>query len=393
MSSVSRPYALLIVGGGPAGLAAARAYRELEPYGRVAIIANEHLIPYNRPPLTKDLLQGRSDRSDLPIEPEEWFDQNRVELIAGRAVALDARGRTVSLSGGRTLEYIVCLLATGAEPRRPAIPGADHPRVSVMRTLDDLRRLEDRLSDNAHVAVIGSGFIACEIASSLRIRGHGVELLSSEAAPNAARLGEQAAAAIAGWLSADGVQLLMGAGVESITHEDGVCTVIAGSRQVRADLVVLGTGVAPRSELAQAAGLGLDGGRILTDASMRTSAEGVLAAGDVVLAQNRAAGRRLAVEHWGDALGQGKVAGQVAAGADTAWDAVPGFWSTIGDRTLKYVAWGDGFDDLDYEPHDDGAFTVRYSVDGTLVGVLTHNADQDYEDAYNLIAQGAAWTR
>jgi NADPH-dependent 2,4-dienoyl-CoA reductase/sulfur reductase-like enzyme len=389
---VNQPYALLIIGGGPAGLAAARAFREREAHGRVAIVTDEHLIPYNRPPLTKDLLRRASREADLPIEPEAWFDHNRVELIGGRAVALDPAARTVALSGGRTLEYNVCLLATGAEPTRLAVPGADHPRVAVMRTLDDLRRLEARLDADMRVAVIGSGFIACEIASSLRARGHAVELVSSEATPNAARLGERAAAVIADWLRADGVALYMGAPVEAITHQDGVSTLMAGAREIRAELVVMGTGVAPRGELAAAAGLATDDGGVTVDASMRSSHPGVLAAGDVARAQNLGAGRRLRVEHWGDALGQGRIAGQVAAGAAAGWDAVPGFWSTIGEHTLKYVAWGDGYDDLAFSAHDDGGFTVRYGAEGRLVGVLAHRADADYADAADLIAAGTPWT-
>ena len=390
---MSSAYALLSIGAGPAGLGAARAYREREPGGRVALVTDEHLLPYHRPPLTKGLLQGTSDVRDLPIEPEGWFDAHRVELIGGRAVALDTSARTVTLSGGRTLEYGTCLLATGAEPKRLAVPGADHPRVSVMRTLDDLRRLEQCLGGDASIAVIGSGFIGCEIAGSLRVRGHEVALVSSENAPNAARLGETAAAAVAGWLSDAGVRMHMGEPVASIAHAGGVCTVLAGEQQVAADLVVMASGVGARSELAGAAGLELDGHTIVVDAAMHTSADGVLAAGDVALAQNLSAGRRLAVEHWGDALGQGRVAGQTAAGLAAGWDAVPGFWSTIGDHTLKYVAWGDGFDDLTYQAHDGGGFTVRYGAAGQLVGVLTHQADGDYESAYELIATGAPWTR
>ncbi len=393
---MSGTYAFLIIGGGPAGLAAARAYRQRESDGRVAIVTDEHLIPYNRPPLTKELLRGESTIAELPIEPEAWFEGNRVELIGGRAVALDTAAHTVTLSGGRRLDYDVCLLATGAEPQRPDIPGADHPRVAVMRSLDDLRRLEARLGEGlgeGTIAVVGSGFIACEIASSLRARGHGVQLVSSETLPNAARLGEPAAEAIAGWLADDGVRLSMGNAVASITHRDGHATVNAGAEAITADLVVLGTGVAPRGELALAAGLAMDAGAVCVDASMRTSVDGVLGAGDLVLAENRTAGRALRVEHWGDALGQGEVAGQVAAGSAAAWDAVPGFWSTIGGRTLKYLAWGDGFDELAFTPHPDGGFSVRYGAGGRLVGLLAHQADEAYAAAEDLIARGAPWTR
>ena len=187
----------MIIGGGPAGLAAARAYRERRREGAVAIVADEHRMPYERPPLTKELLRGEIGFDQLAIEDEDWLTEQRVQLISGRAVTLDADERTVTLSGGRRLAYATCLLATGAEPTRLPIPGADHPRVRVVRTADHVRELLERLGDGARVTVIGSGFIGCEIAASLRMRGHPVELVSDEPAPNAARLGDEAAAIIA----------------------------------------------------------------------------------------------------------------------------------------------------------------------------------------------------
>jgi NADPH-dependent 2,4-dienoyl-CoA reductase/sulfur reductase-like enzyme len=125
---------------------------------------------------------------------------------------------------------------------------------------------------------------------------------------------------------------------------------------------------------------------------MRTARDGVLAAGDVCKAYNLTAARALRVEHWGDALAQGTIAGATAAGADAGWDSVPGFWSTIGTRTLKYAAWGDGYEQTHVERHDDGAFTVWYGRAQTIVGVLAHDADRDYERGSELIAQGARWT-
>jgi 3-phenylpropionate/trans-cinnamate dioxygenase ferredoxin reductase component len=155
---------------------------------------------------------------------------------------------------------------------------------------------------------------------------------------------------------------------------------------------VMAAGVAPRAELAAAAGISVGGGAIPVDAAMRTSAPGVLAAGDVCRAFNVAAGRELRVEHWGDALGQGAIAGQVAAGREAAWSDVPGFWSTIGRCTLKYTAWGDGFDEARFVPHGNG-FTVCYGRDGKLVGVLTHEADENYERGGQAVAEGAPWRR
>jgi NADPH-dependent 2,4-dienoyl-CoA reductase/sulfur reductase-like enzyme len=328
---------------------------------------------------------------ELPLEPERWLGQLGVGLISGRAVRLDAAQRTVTLSGGRELGYRECVLATGAEPTRLPVPGADDSGVRVIRSLDHVRELLARLEGaGTRVAVIGSGFIGCEIASSLRLRGHPVALASDEPAPNVARLGEEAAEIIAGWLADDGVELHLGTEVEAIERAEDELTVVAGDARVESDVVVMATGVAPRSELALVAGVELDDGAIPVSASMRSRSEGVLAAGDVCLAENAAAGRPLRVEHWGDALTQGEVAGRTAAGERAEWDAVPGFWSTIGKRTLKYAAWGDGYDDSSLKHHGDG-FTVRYGQEGRLVGVLTYEADEDYERGSELIAEGAPW--
>jgi 3-phenylpropionate/trans-cinnamate dioxygenase ferredoxin reductase component len=315
-----------------------------------------------------------------------------VQLISGRAVTLDAGERMVELSGGRRLAYGTCLLATGAEPTRLPIPGADHPRVRVVRTVDHVRELLERLSDGARVTVIGSGFIGCEIAASLRIRGHPVALVSDETAPNAARLGDEPAAIIREWLRDDGVTLVLGTAVDRIEPGGDVATVVAGERRLEADVIVMAAGVSPRSELAAQAGLELDEGAVGVDASMRTRRDGLLAAGDVCKAHNRAAGRSLRVEHWGDALAQGEIAGATAAGEDGGWDSVPGFWSTIGARTLKYAAWGDGYDQTHLQRHHDGTFTAWYGADGRIVGVLTHGADEDYERGSERIAQGARWS-
>ena len=167
---------------------------------------------------------------------------------------------------------------------------------------------------------------------------------------------------------------------------------IAGEHRIVADVVVMATGVRPRSELAVQAGVELDDGAIPVDPGMRTTQAGLLAAGDVCQAENRAAGRALRVEHWGDALTQGEIAGRTAGGANAAWDSVPGFWSTIGRRTLKYAAWGDGFEEHQLERHDGGGFTVWYRRGGKLVGVLTDEADDDYDRGAERIAEGAPWS-
>jgi len=388
---VSAEFELLVVGGGPAGLAAARGYRASGGRGAVAIVTDEHRMPYNRPPLTKELLRGESSEDDLPIEAEGWLQDQDVSLVCGRAVSLDPVDRAVSLSGGRELRYRSCVLATGAEPTRLPVPGADHPAVRVIRTLDHVRDLTARLEDGDALVVIGSGFIGCEIAASLKRRGHDVTLISDEEEPNAARLGLEAAAEIAGWLKDAGVDVNLGVGVEEIAAVDGSLEVRAGAVRRQGAVVVMAAGVSPRGELAAAAGLALCGGAVPVNAAMCTSIEGLYAAGDVAFAQNALAGRALRVEHWGDALGQGEVAGRSAVGEDAHWDAVPGFWSTIGAHVLKYAAWGDGFDQTRLEHHGSGSFTAWYGRDGRIVGVLTHEADEDYERGSSLIAERAPW--
>jgi 3-phenylpropionate/trans-cinnamate dioxygenase ferredoxin reductase subunit len=390
---MSDRFDLLVLGAGPAGFSTVRAYREAGGAGTVALVTDEGTIPYNRPPLTKDLLRGESSEDDLPLVEEAWLHEQRVALISGRAVALDAPARTVTLSGGRELAYSVCTLATGAEPKRLPVPGADDLMVRVLRTISDLRELLRRLDPGDPVVVIGSGFIGCEIAASLRMRGHPVDLISDEPAPNQARLGVEPAQELRRWLEEAGVELLLDTPVERIEHSQSGCEVIAGSARVTGALVVMAAGVAPRSELAAAAGLELAGGAVPVDAAMRAGGDGsLLACGDVARAFNAAAGRPLRVEHWGDALAQGEVAGQTAAGRSASWSDVPGFWSTIGERTLKYAAWGDGFDDLRLERHRDGGFTAWYGREGRLVGVLAHQADEDYERGQERIEAGAAWS-
>jgi NADPH-dependent 2,4-dienoyl-CoA reductase/sulfur reductase-like enzyme len=386
-------FELLVLGGGPAGLSAARGYRSAGGEGEVAIVTDEHRMPYQRPPLTKELLRGESTEAELPIEPEQWLTDADVALVSGRAVRLDAGARAVTLTGGRELSYGRCVLSTGAEPTRLPIPGGDDPGVRVIRTLDHVRELLTRLDGaGSTVAVVGSGFIGCEIASSLRSLGHRVSLISDEPAPNARRLGEEVADVIGGWLGQDGVELHLDAEVERIERSNRMLAVRAGELTVSADVVVMAAGVAPRSELASCAGIELDGGAIPVSAAMRTEHDGVLAAGDVCKAMNRAAGRPLRVEHWGDALAQGEVAGLTAAGEEAAWDLVPGFWSTIGGRTLKYAAWGDGYTDSRLERSSDG-FTVWYGSEGALVGVLAFETDDDYERGSELIKEGARWSR
>ena len=384
---------MVIVGGGPAGLATARAYRQTGGEARVTILSSEVYAPYNRPPLTKEYLRGEASHDDLPIEYDGWYVENAVDLRLSTIVArLDRDRQTVELDDGEEISYDACVLATGSEPIRLPIPGADDPEILVMRTVENSTRLQDHVGKGDNAAVVGSGFIGCEAAASLSLRGADVTLISLEKSPQQGRLGIEVGERIEGWLRDYGVKLRLAASLESIQRSDGGYELsIEGGDTVSAGTVLFGTGVAPRTGLAEEAGLVVDGG-IVTDSSMRTSAPGIFAVGDIARAYNESAGRHLSVEHWGDALEHGRIAGTVLSGGEAAWSMAPGFWSTIGDQTLKYWAWGDGWDEQSFEDKGE-AFTVWYGKEGTLAGVLSHNSDDDYERGRGLIERGEPFSR
>ena len=381
----------MIVGGGPAGLATARAYRRTGGLARVTILTSEPYAPYNRPPLTKEFLRGEASREDLPLESDGWYGENSVQLRLSVVVArLDRNDQTVELDDGEKLSYDACVLATGSEPIRLPISGADDPEILVMRTVENSMRLQGRVGENGKAVVVGSGFIGCEAAVSLALRGGDITLLSLEESPQRARLGQEVGERIEGWLRDYRVNLRLDASLESIERTDhGYELSIQGGETISAGTVLFGTGVAPRTGLAEAAGLEVDGG-VVTDSSMRTSAPGIYAVGDIARAYNVSAGRHLSVEHWGDALEHGRIAGTLISGGEAAWGMAPGFWSTIGDKTLKYWAWGDGWDKQLFENKGE-AFTVWYGKEGTLVGVLSHDSDDDYERGRELIERGESF--
>ncbi|MGZ6640921.1 MAG: NAD(P)/FAD-dependent oxidoreductase [Solirubrobacteraceae bacterium] len=379
---------IVIVGGGPAGLATARAYRQAGGAAPVTLVCGEHHLPYRRPPLTKELLRGELAVGELQIEPAAFFAEHDIAVRGGtHALAIDRDARRVRLDDGDELDYEGLVLATGSEPVRPPVPGADGPGIHVLRTREDALAVRDAAVPGARAAVVGAGFIACEAAASLARRGLRVTLVAPEDVPQAPRLGAHAGGRIAAWLAGEaGVEVRLGCDLEAVAPGE---LVLSGGGRVHADVILLATGVRPLAGLADAAGVELDGGAVAVDEQMRSSDPAILAAGDVAAVVNAAAGRRLHVEHWGDALAHGEVAGRVLAGEDARWASAPGFWSQIGDRTLKHAAWGDGFDEAAVEADDGDRLVVRYRRAGATIGLLAVGDDDAYEGARAALEGGS----
>lgn len=385
----SRPFDLVIVGGGPAALACAREYREAGRSGSVLMISADRWAPYNRPLLTKDYLRGEVGADTLPLAEDSWYAEHQITLALATTVSmLDRRGRKVHTDGGTIVDYRALVLATGSTPSRLPIDGADLPGVIYVRDRDSGEQLRRLRGATHRVAVIGSGFIGCETAASLARSGCRVTMVTDESSPHEQRLGADAGARIAGWLREENVELRSGCGASTISRrgEEWVVTLTDGS-SITADGVVCGSGASPVVELAVQSGLPMRAGGVAVDASMRTTDPDVWAVGDIASAINDAAARPLRVEHWGDAETMGKIAGRVIAGEPVSWDQPPGFWSEIGDHTLKYAAWGDGFDVSRFAEMATG-WAVLYGGDGAVVAVLASDWDDVYERGRQFLAAG-----
>lgn len=394
-STPTRPFGLLVIGSGPAGVHAAAAYVEAGGPGQVGLVSADPDAPYQRPPLSKAVLAGEEPAEVTPILEDDsaWVRIDR--RLGTRVDALDTDRRRVRTDDGRELVYERLVLATGSEPT--VLSGADPgARVFTLRSLEHGRRLVDAVEDAQSVVVVGSGFIGCEAAASLAGRGVRTTLVAPEPAPQAARLGDWVGARIAEWLAAVGVEMRPGVQVESV---EPPCTVrLDDGSFIEADLVLAAVGVTQSRAFLRGSGLLIDHGRLVVDEGLRTSDPRVWAAGDVARAQHAVVGRALTVEHWGDAITMGRLAGGNAAaqglgstGQPGRWSAPPGFWSEIGEHSLKYSAWGDGYDDMRVVEHGQGAFTVWYAdAAGELVGVLTHESDEDYERGGDLLARRAS---
>jgi NADPH-dependent 2,4-dienoyl-CoA reductase/sulfur reductase-like enzyme len=373
----------IAIGSGPAGLSAAETFRSKHPNIPVRILTTDPALPYAKPPLSKAYLCGREAKLDL--HSPGWFVRHHVDLIRGITVDhIDLAHQEVVTAGGRRYPYWHLVLACGANPVPLPVPGAE--AALTLRSFADavVLRMAARAADSA--VVIGGGLIGCEAAACLAGRGVPTCMVAAEPVPLQRRFGDDVGDRVAKILSDNGVRFL---GSTTVTDIDDTHVHLDTGASLEGDVVMSATGVRPDPHLAEVAGLHTHDGRIVVDEHMHTSALNVYAAGDVALAYNTTAGRRIAAEHWRDAAQQGLVAGLSAAGHAAAWGKVPEFSCTIGESTLKYRGWGAGYERSKLVDHHNG-FTAYYESNGELVGVLTLNADDDYRRATTSLAAGTS---
>jgi 3-phenylpropionate/trans-cinnamate dioxygenase ferredoxin reductase component len=328
----SDPTSVLIVGGGLAGAKTAEALREQGYDGAITILTAEDELPYERPPLSKDLLLGKGTFDDALVHDADWYDEHDVDVVEGvEVVAIHPETRDVELGDGTRMEYGALVLATGAEPVRPPIPGVE--RALTLRTRADSEAVKAAFGEGRRLVVVGAGWIGLEVAAAAREAGTEVSLVEQADEPLLGVVGAELGRMFADLHREHGVELHLGAAVTSIT-DDGV--VLADGTVLPADAVVLGVGVRPRTGLAEAAGLAVDDG-VLVDAAFRTSDPRVFAVGDIAAHDHPTLGR-IRVEHWATALNQPAVAAAAILGdADAAYDRLPYFFSDQYDLGLEYV--------------------------------------------------------
>lgn len=337
----------VIVGASLTGAKAAEGMRTEGFDGRLVLIGEEAVRPYERPPLSKGYLRGEEGRDKVYVHDEDFYTEHDIELLTGtRVTGVDSENSQVMLDSGDSISYDKVLFATGAEARHLRIDGADLDGIRYLRSVQDSDGLRAAIEAATGVVVVGAGWIGSEVAASARQMGRDVALVEMAAVPLERVLGAEMGAFFADLHAAHGVALHMGTGVESFVGDDAVEGIRTSDGDViEGDLVVVGVGVAPRVALAEQAGLDIDNG-ILVDQHLQSSLSGVFAAGDVANAFHPLYGTHLRVEHWSNALNQGEAAGRSMAGADIVYDRVPYFFSDQYDMGMEYSGFATDWDEV-----------------------------------------------
>jgi NADPH-dependent 2,4-dienoyl-CoA reductase/sulfur reductase-like enzyme/nitrite reductase/ring-hydroxylating ferredoxin subunit len=373
------PSSIVIVGGGGAGLAAADMLRREGYDGPVAMISADADPPSDRPNLSKDYLAGTAQDDWIPLRSPEFYAENRIELLLQTKVAsIDPLARQVALADGTRRPFGALLLATGADPVRLPIPGANAPHVHYLRSFADSRALVAAAGTAKRAVVVGASFIGLEVSASLRTRGLSVDVVAPEQAPLERIMGLEVGQFVQRLHESRGVVFHLG---ETVTRVDGRAVTLSSGRTIDADFVVMGVGVRPSTVLAETAGLAVDRGVVVNE-WLETSATGIYAAGDVARYPDARTGDRIRIEHWVVAERQGQTAARNMLGRRERFDAVPFFWSQHYDVTINYVGHAERWDAITMiGTLDDHDCSIRYSSGGRQLAVATIFRDRESLEA------------
>jgi 3-phenylpropionate/trans-cinnamate dioxygenase ferredoxin reductase subunit len=385
---------LAIVGGGQAAAQAAASARQSGFAGRMTIVADELSLPYQRPPLSKKFLAGELDRHHLLLKPEEFYRTREIEVLVGtRADSIDLAARTLKLSNGAALGFSHLLLATGSEPRRLALAGVELAGIHYLRTLADVETIRPALRPGQRLLVIGAGYIGLEVAAVAR--GLGISVTVIEAMDRAMARG---VCADVSHFYADrhrraGVELHFGVRLQGFVGDTAVRAALTDTGRIDCDLVLIGAGILPRTDLALRAGLAIDNG-IAVDACGRASAPGVFAAGDCTSHPHPWVGQRIRLESVQNAIEQGKAAAAAVCGRDEPFDAVPWFWSDQYDLKLQIAGLSLGYDSTVMRGRpDDGSFAVYYLKADRVIAVDAINDPRGYMTARKRLVEKPRWPK
>jgi 3-phenylpropionate/trans-cinnamate dioxygenase ferredoxin reductase subunit len=342
--------AFVIAGAGLAGAKAAETLRAEGFDGAVVLIGDENERPYERPPLSKDYLMGKAERDSIYVHPQDWYREHDVDLRLGAAVTgIDRERHEVTLADGSRVAYSRLLLATGSSPRRLPVPGASLPGVHYLRTAGDSDGIRQAFQSAERVVVIGAGWIGLETAAAARTAGAEVAVVEMAELPLLRVLGREVAEVFAGLHRSHGVDLRMNAGVAEITGTgDRVSGVrLSDGSHLPADAVVVGVGITPNTQIAEAAGLEVGNG-IQVDASLRSSDPDIFAAGDVACAYHPLLKAGIRVEHWSNARNQPQAAAKAMLGQQVAYDRLPYFYTDQYDLGMEYSGYVEpgGYDEV-----------------------------------------------